>query len=268
MPPRRDAQDDAVEEDGPLLSPASSPLPPATAPDLEEDEEDDAPSALGGKSSGALDALAPATRGELTRLVATIVKTFIGSGILFLPKAFANGGWLFSVVMMLLAAVVTQVTILRLVECRGVVSGSYGAVGRKAVGRWGEVAVDVSLVLSQAGFCCVYVVFIARNVMQLLNLGSCWLGGEWLWAVILAEFALFWPLSLVRRIASFGPSNLLADAIILLGLSGVLAYSATGIASQAARGVHMSVPAFDATGWPLMLGTAVYAYGEGVGGLG
>jgi len=34
------------------------------------------------------------------RLVATIVKSFIGSGVLFLPSAFAAGGYVFSVVVM------------------------------------------------------------------------------------------------------------------------------------------------------------------------
>lgn len=46
---------------------------------------------------------------------------------------------------------------------------------------------DVSLVLSQAGFCCVYVSFIAQNGLQLLNAGKCWLGAEWLWVLIVVQ---------------------------------------------------------------------------------
>lgn len=210
----------------------------------------------------------PGSRSENVRLVATIVKSFIGSGVLFLPKAFANGGALFSIIMMVIAAVLTQVTIMRLVLCRDVVSGSYGTIGRKAVGRWGERAVDVSLVLSQSGFCMVYIVFIARNLLQLINAlsSSCWLGSEWLWAIVLLEFLVFYPLTLVRRIASFGPTNIAADVIIAVGLTGILAWSASGIAHGASSGasLSLSLPLLNGSSWPLMLGTSIYSY-EGIG---
>jgi hypothetical protein len=60
---------------------------------------------------------------ERLRLVGTIIKSFIGSGVLFLPKAFANGGWLFSIVSMAIMAAITNLCILRLVQCRTVVVG-------------------------------------------------------------------------------------------------------------------------------------------------
>lgn len=230
------------------------------------DDDDGGDAHAGGAAGYKGDPDAPGTPAENVRLVATIIKSFIGSGVLFLPKAFANGGSLFSVVMMVVAAVLTQVTIMRLVLCRDVVRGSYGAIGRRAVGRWGEVAVDVSLVLSQSGFCMVYIGFIARNVMQLINAlsPSCWLGGQWLWAVVAAEFALFYPLTLIRRIASFGPTNIAADVIIAVGLTGILAWSASGIASQVRAGATLSLPLLNASQWPLMLGTSIYSY-EGIG---
>ncbi len=206
--------------------------------------------------------------GEVTgaRLVATIVKSFIGSGVLFLPKAFSNGGWLFSILAMVFMAAVTNLCILRLVACRQVVAGTYGEVGRAAVGKWGQVAVDISLVLSQAGFCCVYVVFIARNVLQMLNTSSCWLGGEWLWLLVLLEWPLFTPLTWVRRIAAFGPTNIAADVFIAGGLAAVLGFSIHGMATAdgPTGGVPVGVPAFNSGSFSLMLGTAVYAF-EGVG---
>ncbi len=104
-----------------------------------------------------------------------------------MPKAFENGGWLFSVLVMAFMALISTLCILRLVRCREKVIGSYGFVGFKAVGRWGQIAVDTSLVLSQAGFCCVYVIFIAKNVLQLLNTHTCWIGAEWLWLLILFQ---------------------------------------------------------------------------------
>jgi proton-coupled amino acid transporter len=201
---------------------------------------------------------------EGVHMFATLLKMFIGSGVLFLPRAFANGGWLFSCVAMAFCALVTGVCILRLVECRQAVKGSYGFLGQRAAGIWGRRAVDVSVVLSQAGFCCVYIVFIARNALQLLNTGRCWLGGEWLWLLILLEWPLFTPLTWIRNLASFGPTNVAADVFIMGGLAGVLAWCAQGFATAPAGGAPLAVPAFAADTFALTLGTAVYAF-EGVG---
>ena len=224
----------------------------APEPELDED---------GNVSASSAAPAAPVEEG--LHMFATLVKCFIGSGVLFLPRAFSNGGWLFSVVSMVLCALITGTCILRLVECRQAVRGSYGYLGLRAAGPWGRRAVDVSVVLSQAGFCCVYIIFIARNLLQLLNTSSCWLGGEWLWLLILLEWPLFTPLTWVRRIASFGPTNLAADGLILMGLVGVLAWCARGFA-VAPAGAAISVPPFNEKSFSLMLGTAVYAF-EGVG---
>jgi len=198
---------------------------------------------------------------EQVRLVATIVKSFVGSGVLFLPKAFSNGGWLFSTCIMIVMAVIAQMTILRLVACRQVVHGSYSQIGMRACGRWAKIGVDVSLVLSQAGFCTVYVAFIARNVMQLLNVDSCWLEGRWIWVLILLQFLVFAPLSWVRKIQFFGWTSLLANFLIGSGLLGILLWSAV---EWQQHDNALEVPMFNAQGFALFLGSAVYAY-EGIG---
>lgn len=165
---------------------------------------------------------------ETVRTVGAIVKSFIGSGILFLPKAFEDGGLVASIVVMIAMALLTQVTILRLVECRQKVVGSYAHVGFQAAGRWAEASVNIALVLSQAGFCCVYIAFIARNVLQLLNVHSCWAPGEYLWVLVLLQFPILAPLSWIRRIKTFGITNVLANAFIGLGLFGILLYCIVG----------------------------------------
>jgi len=200
---------------------------------------------------------------EGLHMFATLLKCFIGSGVLFLPRAFSNGGWGFSSAMMLVMAAITGTCILRLVECRQAVKGSYGYLGQRAAGAWGRRAVDVSVVLSQAGFCCVYIIFIARNVLQLVNTGRCRLDGSWLWLIILLEWFLFTPLTFVRRIASFGATNLLADALIVGSVVAVFAWCAAGFVAAPA-GATLSVELFNGKSFSLMLGTAIYAF-EGVG---
>lgn len=206
----------------------------------------------------------PSPSTERLRLVGTIIKGFIGSGVLFLPKAFLQGGALFSVIIMAFCAYLTWFTIMRLVRCREVVEGSYGHIGEVACGRLGRVAVDASLVLSQAGFCCVYVAFIARNLLQLTNVNDCWLPSSWLWLLVLLQLPVFTPLVWVRKLAQFGYTNLAADALIACGLLGVLAYSFNGMASAAAGGASLKLTLFNSSDWPLFLGTAVYAF-EGIG---
>ena len=205
-------------------------------------------------------------------LVATIIKCFIGSGILFLPKAFSNGGWLFSTVSMVFFAWLTNVCVTKLIACRALLprGTSYGGIGQHVAGFWGARAVDASLVLSQAGFCCVYVSFVARNVIQLLNDlpgKGCWIGPQWLYVLILLEFLWLAPLTWVRRLASFEGTNLAADVFIGVGLLAVLAWAGAGMAGRGGGGgggaPPSPLPALGAN-WPLMLGTAVYAF-EGAG---
>jgi amino acid permease len=225
--------------------------------------------------SPALPGGAPPAPYPTWRLVVTIVKSFIGSGVLFLPKAFSNGGYAFSTASFLACAVLTNVCVTKLIACRAAMppGSDYGAIGARVAGRWGAAAVNAALVLSQAGFCCVYISFIARNLIQLFNdgPGGCWVAPGALWLFVACEFLVLAPLTWVRRLSSFAPTNLAANLLILTGIAGVLAFSVGGIAGSSgggggdgggARG-FAALPAI-APRWPLMLGTAVYAF-EGAG---
>ena len=226
---------------------------------------DDDGNGHGGASAGAPEE-SPAA--ERVRLVATIFKAFVGSGVLFLSKAYANGGWAASLSIMVFMALITQLTIVRLVDCRTRVKGSYAAIGAAAAGPWAAVAVDAALVLSQAGFCCVYIAFIARNVLQLLNVGACdpepRVGGGWLWALVLAQAPLFVPLSWIRSMRTLGWTSAAANALIVGGLLGIVAWAATAWAAASPVPGGFDVPAFNSQGFALFLGSAVYAY-EGIG---
>ena len=203
------------------------------------------------------------------KLVVTIIKSFIGSGVLFLPKAFSNGGWAFSSASFIACAVLTNLCVTKLIACRAAMppGSDYGAIGARVAGAWGAAAVNAALVLSQAGFCCVYISFIARNLIQLFNDGprGCWVAPDALWKFVACEFLVLAPLTWVRRLSSFAPTNLAANALILTGIAGVLAFSVGGMAGGGSDAAGLApLPAFDAVRWPLMLGTAVYAF-EGAG---
>ena len=228
--------------------------------------DDDGADGHGGSAAAAAPEESPAA--ERVRLVATIFKAFVGSGVLFLSKAYANGGWAASLSIMVVMALITQLTIVRLVDCRTRVRGSYAAIGGAAAGPWAAVAVDAALVLSQAGFCCVYIAFIARNVLQLLNVGACdpapRVGGGWLWALVLAQAPIFVPLSWIRSMRTLGWTSAAANALIVGGLLGIVAWAATAWAAASPVPSGFDVPAFNSQGFALFLGSAVYAY-EGIG---
>lgn len=124
---------------------------------------------------------------ETLRAIGGIIKAFVGSGVLFLPAAFQQGGYAFAIPLMLLMAFLNGFGMIRLLQCRAVVIGSFGYVANRALGRPAQVAVDTSLVLAQAGFACVYASFIAQNGLQILNAGRCFLGGEWVFALLLLQ---------------------------------------------------------------------------------
>lgn len=211
-------------------------------------------------------------RGATVRkTVFTILKSFIGSGILFLPKAFQNGGMLFSIVGLFVSATLSTFCMLRLTDCSNAVmrvtgSGdvSYGHLGQRSFGRAGRFAVNVSLVLSQLGFCCSYLIFVEKNIgdiiEQVFHLNSS--VASFSWTLILLQIPLYTPLTWVRRIEYFAITNLIADVLILFGLIYIIGYSVEKLETSPSG--SSTWENFNSKSWALFLGTAVYCF-EGIG---
>lgn len=211
---------------------------------------------------------------SVRKTVFTVLKSFIGSGILFLPKAFQNGGMLFSVVGLFISAALSTFCMLRLTACSdavqratGASSVSYGLLGERAFGGWGRLAVNVSLVLSQLGFCCSYLIFVEKNVgdivMQLLHIHDASALASFSWTLILLQIPLYTPLTWVRRIEYFALTNLVADVLILFGIVYIIGYSVEKLESTAPQDAS-TWENFNSKSWALFLGTAVYCF-EGIG---
>ncbi|ETK82679.1 hypothetical protein F442_12187 [Phytophthora nicotianae P10297] len=212
------------------------------------------------------------TRGATVKqTVFTIFKSFIGSGILFLPKGFQNGGMLFSIVGLCVSAALSTFCMLRLVECSTVLlhahnhhNVSYGIVGEIAFGAMGRRAVNLSLVLSQIGFCCSYLIFVEKNIGEVLlhafNLQSSLTTSSW--TLILLQIPLYTPLAWVRRLEYFALTSLFADVLIVFGLVYILTYTVKTLES-AAPGESTWVY-FNSENWAMFLGVAVYCF-EGIG---
>ncbi|RLN52100.1 hypothetical protein BBJ29_001624 [Phytophthora kernoviae] len=188
----------------------------------------------------------------------TLLKSFVGTGILFLPDGFRSGGILFSPLCLTFVAALTLYAMLRLLQCRELVGGTYGHVGFKAYGSWGRRMVQMSIIMMQAGFCCTYVIFVAQNFAEVL---AFWGYGVETSTLILLQIAVYIPLSWIRYISYFSISNLIADVFILYGLAFILGNSFWLLAKN---GPAKDVELFNQQDYPVFIGTSIFTF-EGIG---
>jgi proton-coupled amino acid transporter len=88
-------------------------------------------------------------KANTTKVVFLLFKAFIGSGILFLPKAFSNGGLLFSIFTMWFMGGISLYCFLLLLDCKQHLTGSYGDIGGQLYGPWMRSMVLFSVAISQ-----------------------------------------------------------------------------------------------------------------------
>ncbi|KAJ2154969.1 hypothetical protein GGH19_003578 [Coemansia sp. RSA 1807] len=189
-----------------------------------------------------------------------IIKAFVGTGVLVLPRAFYNGGLLTACVLMVLVAWYAWHCILLLAEVYlQIGGGSYSDIGRRLYGRWMQYAVTSSIVLAQIGGCCAYTIFVAQNWRNVFNtLSGCrvQLSTEF-W--VLVQMLVFVPLALIRQIRYFAPVALVANVLIIVSLGYLLGFDLWAIST------HGPAPFvnYNPARFPLLVGTAVYSF-EGV----
>ncbi|CAK0862696.1 unnamed protein product [Prorocentrum cordatum] len=182
-----------------------------------------------------------------------------------MPGAFAEGGWLFSSVVLSIIAAVNGACIYRLVQCQQVnPRASFACIADSACGWVGRLAVQVSLVISQFGTCVAYIIFISQlalapgrssgapglscapgvpgahgreywsaevwfvsgSGLQVNSIGH--VGTPWIMCVL---FPILVPLCLIRSVEHLEYPNLIADILILFGLVVVIVYGCITMAS-------------------------------------
>lgn len=100
----------------------------------------------------------------------SLMKAFVATGCLYLPKSFINGGWLFSCISLITSSIMTCYCAWLILECRKIYGTSnFPEFGLKTYGTLGKTAVNIALAFSQIGFTIAYVYFIKENVFQVLN---------------------------------------------------------------------------------------------------
>lgn len=190
-----------------------------------------------------------------------LLKSFVGTGVLFLPKAYLNGGMLFSNLVLLFVAALSYYCFVLLVNTRLKIDGSFGDMGGILYGKWMRTTILFSIVLSQIGFVAAYIVFTSENLQAFIAAVSDCKVDFPIAYLILMQMAVFLPFSLMRDISKLAFTALIADALILLGLTYLYYYDILTIVRQ---GGMSDIVNFNPRDWTLFIGTAIFTF-EGIG---
>ena len=198
----------------------------------------------------------------ITKSFFTLLKAFIGTGIMFLPKAFNNGGILFSSMTLISVALISCLCFRLLLQCRERYGGSYGDIGAAIGGPKLRSVILASITLSQIGFVSSGMIFIAQNLFSFFDAVTSNhitpLGTN---ALISLQLVVLVPLALIRDLSGLGPAALLADVFILIGLVYIWSYDISTIASN---GIHRTVELFNPNAFALTVGSCIFTF-EGIG---
>ncbi|OLN91609.1 Vacuolar amino acid transporter 3-like protein 2 [Colletotrichum chlorophyti] len=196
-----------------------------------------------------------------TKTFFTTLKAFIGTGIMFLPKAFKNGGILFSSLTMLAIAAISMGAFHLLLQCRTRYGGGYGDLGKEISGPRMRSLILASITLSQIGFVCTGLVFVADNwfsFLQAVTNGANPLDST---ALIALQAIVIVPLAFIRNISKLGPAALLADVFIVVGVVYIWWFD---ISTLATRGMDPTVKLFNPSSYTLTIGASIFTF-EGIG---
>jgi proton-coupled amino acid transporter len=237
---------------------------------VEDEEQDEAQQRISGEEEGGerrpllgrrkTSRAAKTGYASAKKTFALLLKSFIGTGVLFLPKAFKNGGILFSSITLVVVSLVTCLAFHLLLQCRARYGGGYGDIGRAIGGDRMRSIILGSITFSQIGFVCAGIIFTAENMYSFLEAvnGSTWLSSK---ALIWMQLIILIPMALIRNISKLGGAALLADVCILLGLGYIYYFD---IATIAKEGINKDVQLFNPRDFTMTVGSAIFTF-EGIG---
>jgi len=189
-----------------------------------------------------------------------LLKSFVGTGVLFLPRAYLNGGMLFSNLVLLFVAALSYFCFVLLVTTRLKVVGSFGDIGGMLYGKWLRFLILFSIVLSQIGFVAAYIIFTSENLQAVILAVSDCKTLIPIKYLILMQMIIFLPFSLLRDINKLGFTALIADGFIVIGLAYLFYYDILTLSTKGLADITL----FNQKDWTLFIGTAIFTF-EGIG---
>ena len=204
-----------------------------------------------------------------------IIKGYCGAILLFTPKAYANGGLIWSNLVLVVSGGFTTVCALKLIQiAKKYQCYSYSKITKKALGWKGKLILNVMITLSQFCFTITSIAFLSSSTKDVF---CRWIYGDALqiqenitydigdprqiWTYGSVIIVLLSLLAFVRNIVIFSFTFLIAN---LLMLSTVIIVSSYSLIKLWDDGIGTSVQAFNTTGMATTMGFVIYVY-EGIG---
>ncbi|KAL4705702.1 hypothetical protein ACJJTC_018775 [Scirpophaga incertulas] len=207
-----------------------------------------------------------------------LLKGSLGSGILAMPMAFLNAGLFFGLIATFLIGGICTYCVHVLVRtahdlCRRIQKPSLGFAetaeaaflsGPPAVHKFSRLAkamINWFLVIDLLGCCCVYIVFVSKNVKQVVDYYA--MGSDFHDLDIRVYMAALLPLlilvNLIRNLKYLAPFSMVANILVGTGMGITIYYLFQDIPSVKERAAFAG---FDRL--PTFFGTAIFAL-EGIG---
>ncbi|XP_068141984.1 glutamate transporter polyphemus-like isoform X2 [Drosophila tropicalis] len=179
----------------------------------------------------------------------SLLKCIVGTGILAMPKAFFYAGILGGVILTIVTTMVLMYGMHLLIKCMVesarqqeipyctysesmTYAFSVGPSWCKRWSRWFGFMVNLVLALSHYGIAVVYILFVAKNVQQLIHYHFSFYGLEIFVAVV---GMLLLPLFMVRQLKYLVPLNVLSNVLMYVGFLLIFYYLFRGLPPIADR---------------------------------
>ncbi|KAH8298198.1 hypothetical protein KR018_010617, partial [Drosophila ironensis] len=201
-----------------------------------------------------------------------LLKGNIGTGILAMPDAFKNAGLYVGLVGTLIMGAICTHCMHMLVNCShelcrrlqqpsldfsevAYCSFETGPLGLRRYSQLARRIVTTFLFITQIGFCCVYFLFVALNLKNVIDHYFVMELHIYLVLMLLPMILL----NLVRNLKYLTPVSLIASLLTVVGLAITFSYMLQDLPD-----VHTVKPVASWATLPLYFGTAIYAF-EGIG---
>lgn len=203
-----------------------------------------------------------------------LLKGSLGSGILSMPLAFSNAGLWFGLVATLVVGMICTYCVHILVKCSHIlcrraqvpslgfsdVAETAFLAGPEALHKWSRFArfiINFFLVVDLIGCCCVYNVFVATNLKQVVEFYF-----DVHMDIRLYILMLLLPLilmNLIRSLKYLAPFSMIANVLMAGGMGITMYYLLSDTPSISERPAIVGPQH-----WPMFFGTVIFAL-EGIG---
>ncbi|XP_028401849.1 proton-coupled amino acid transporter 1-like isoform X2 [Dendronephthya gigantea] len=195
----------------------------------------------------------------------------IGTGLLGLPVAVMNAGVVVGPICLVIMAIIAIHCMHLLVQsshswckAKGRSSMSFADVAEECVrtrypgkGWIGRMVINTFLIITQLGFCCIYVLFVGRNLEQILDDYSSFNVSITIWILIITPY--FIAFSFIKNLDALSWLSLISNIFIVSGVICIFVFLFLHLNNP------LNLPAFAGIKtFPLFFGVAVYSY-EGIG---